>query len=103
VAEELTPPVIPMQTGMAEVPTVHGPKALLASDDRHAGIKKDEQQYETAHKSPEGHTCQRLPEPHGPRAFQLRSTKFAKSGRAREGKQEERSGGRYPRQNVAIA
>ena len=55
-----------MQTGMAEVPTVHGPKALLASDDRHAGIKKDEQQDEAAHKSPEGHTYQRLPEPHGP-------------------------------------
>jgi hypothetical protein len=42
VAEELNPPVIPMQTGMAEAPTVHGPKAFLASNDRHAGIKKDE-------------------------------------------------------------
>jgi hypothetical protein len=60
-------PVIPMQTGMAEVPIVlTGPRLFLRSDDRHAGIKKDEQQHEAAHKSPEGHTYQRLPEPHGP-------------------------------------
>jgi hypothetical protein len=52
----------------AEVATVlTGPRLFLRSDDRHAGIKKDEQQHEAAHKSPEGHTYQRLPEPHGPR------------------------------------
>ena len=51
----------------AEVPTVlTGPRLFLRSDDRPAGIKKDEQQHEAAHKSPEGHTYQRLPEPHGP-------------------------------------
>jgi hypothetical protein len=46
-------PVIPMQTGMADVPTVlTGPRLFLRSDDRHAGIKKDEQQHEAAHKVP---------------------------------------------------
>ena len=59
-----SPPVIPMQTGMAEVPTVHRSKALLASDDRYAGIKKDEQQHEAAHEGREGQTYQCLPEPH---------------------------------------
>jgi hypothetical protein len=39
---------------------------LLRSDDRHARIKKDEQQHEAAHKYPEAHTHQRLPEPLGP-------------------------------------
>ena len=39
---------------------------LLASDDRHAGIKNDEQQDEAAHKYPEGHTYQRVPQPVGP-------------------------------------
>src|ERR1700688_2833501 len=33
-------------------------------DDRYAGIKKDEQQHEAAHKGREGHTHQCLPEPH---------------------------------------
>ena len=56
-----------MQTGVAEVPTLlTGPRLFLRSDDPHAGIKKDEQQHEAAHKSPEDHTYQCLPEPHGP-------------------------------------